>query len=45
MADSVLATGWYYLSDTEPGFKMNLDKTEEIYFVDPKPILVKEHFD
>ena len=45
MADSVLATGWYYLSDTAPGFKMNLDKTEEIYFVDPKPILVKEHFD
>ena len=45
IADSVLATGWYYISDTEPGFKMKLDKTEEIYFVDPKPILVKDHFD
>jgi preprotein translocase subunit SecD len=45
IADYVLATGWYYLSDTEPGFKIKLDKSEEIYFVHPKPILVKEHFD
>lgn len=45
IADSILATGWYYLSETEPGFKMKLDKSEEFYFVDPKPILVKEHFD
>jgi preprotein translocase subunit SecD len=45
IADYVLATGWYNLSDTEPGFKRKLDKSEEIYFVDPKPILVKEHFD
>ena len=43
--DSTLATGWYYILETENGFKRQLDKTEEFYFIDPKPILVKEHFD
>ena len=42
--DSVLATGWYYIIETENGFKRQLDKTEEFYFIDPKPILVKEQF-
>lgn len=43
--DSVLTTGWYYITDNETGFERRLDKSEEMYFVDPKPILVKEHFD
>lgn len=43
--DSTLVTGWYYILDNENGFKRQLDKTEEFYFVDPKPILLKKHFD
>ena len=43
--DSVLATGWYYIIEAETGFKRQLDKTEEFYFIDPKPILIKEQFD
>lgn len=42
--DSVLATGWYYIVDYDNGFKRQLDKTDEFYFVDPKPIVVKGHF-
>ena len=44
MKDSLLVTGWYYIVDNENGFKRQLDKTDEYYFIDPKPILVKEHF-
>lgn len=43
--DSVLATGWYYITENETGFKRQLDKSDEIYYIDPKPIIVKEHFD
>ena len=43
--DSVLATGWYHIVDDENGFKRQLDKSEIFYFIDPNPILVKEHFD
>jgi len=43
--DSTLVTGWYYIVDNENGFKRQLDKMEEFYFIDPKPILVKGHFD
>ena len=42
--DSTLVTGWYYIVDNETGFKRQIDKMEEFYFIDPKPILVKEHF-
>ena len=45
MQDSILVTGWYYILGNENGFKRQLDKTEIIYYIDPKPILVKEHFD
>ena len=43
--DSILATGWYYIVDGENGFKRQIDKQDEFYFIDPKPIVVKEHFD
>jgi preprotein translocase subunit SecD len=42
--DSTLATGWYHVLENENGFKRQLDKTEKFYFIDPNPILVKEHF-
>ncbi len=44
LADSTLVTGWYYILSTEDGFKRELDKTDEFYFIDPKPIVIKEHF-
>jgi len=45
LTDSILVSGWYYIIETDNGFKRQLDKSEEFYFVDPKPILVKDHFD
>jgi hypothetical protein len=45
LTDSILVSGWYYIIETDNGIKRQLDKSEEFYFVDPKPILVKEHFD
>ena len=45
LQDSTLVTGWYYIIDMENGFGRQLDKSDEFYFIDPKPILVKEHFD
>ena len=45
LQDSTLATGWYYILENGDGFKRQLDKTGEFYFIDPKPIVVKEHFD
>jgi preprotein translocase subunit SecD len=37
--DSTLQSGWYYVSENETGYKKKLDKTEEIYFIDPTPII------
>jgi len=44
LADSTLVTGWYYIVSNEDGFKRQLDKTDDFYFVNPKPIVVKKHF-
>ena len=43
--DSILVTGWYYIIDEDNGFERQLDKTDKFYFIDPKPIVVKEHFE
>lgn len=45
LKDSSLVTGWYYVTDSSDGFKRQLDKTDVFYFIDPKPILIKCHFD
>jgi preprotein translocase subunit SecD len=42
LADSMLMTGWYYLSDTDSEFVRQLDKTDEFYAVNPFPILTAE---
>jgi preprotein translocase subunit SecD len=44
LKDSILVTGWYYIIDTDNGFKRQLDKSLEFYFIDPKPIVVKDNF-
>ena len=42
--DSTLATCWYYIIETNNGFKIQLDKATEFYFIDPRPIVTKENF-
>jgi len=42
--DSTLATGWYFIVENEKGIKRRLEKTDEYYFIDPNPILLKKHF-
>ncbi len=39
-----LYTGWYYLSDTPNGYKRQLDKSTEIYFLDRTPITTAKNF-
>jgi hypothetical protein len=43
--DSVLRTGWYYISDNETNYKRQLDKTSEFYFIDPNVIVPVQQFD
>lgn len=40
-----LETGWYHIVDKENRFKRQLDKTDEFFFIDPKPIIIKTYFD
>ena len=40
---TILSTGWYYLADTDNGFKRQLDKSIEKYFIDPKPIVTAKN--
>jgi preprotein translocase subunit SecD len=44
LKDSSLATGWYYVNEGKSGLKRQLDKSDEFYYIDPKPIVVKENF-
>ncbi len=41
---STLKTGWYYIKDKKTNFKRQLDKTSELYFIDPKVIVPVEQF-
>lgn len=45
LTDSLLVSGWYYITENNNGFKRVLDQTDEVYFVNPKPILIKEYFE
>ena len=44
LEDSTLVTGWYYINDTKKGFERKLDKSNQSYFIDPKPIVIKDNF-
>jgi hypothetical protein len=43
--DSVLTTGWYFLSDTSTGYKRQLFKSGESYYIAPIPIVTAANFD
>jgi len=44
LSDSSLVTGWYYINESGEGFERKLDKSDEIYFIDPKPIVTECNF-
>jgi|GEM_PF-1582099 len=43
--DSMLKTGWYYITDQETKFKRRLDKSSEFYFIDPNVIVPLRQFE
>ena len=43
-SDSILSTGWYRVVDSIHGFKRQLDKTSQHYFIDPNPITTTKNF-
>ena len=42
--DSILKTGWYYVTDQQTNFKRQLDKTSEFYFIIPDVIIPVSQF-
>lgn len=42
--DSVLATGWYYVTEKGKGFERKLDKSDETFYLNPMPIAVQNNF-
>lgn len=40
---TVLYTGWYYVVDTPNNYKRQLDKSDETYYLDPKPIVTAKN--
>jgi len=44
-SDSTLQTGFYFINDTTTSVKRQLIKTNEVYKIDPTPILTAKNFD
>lgn len=44
-SDSTLYTGFYFIKDTATSFKRQLIKTNDIYYIDPTPIVTAKNFD
>jgi hypothetical protein len=42
--DSVLTTGWYYVTEKSKGFERKLDKSDETFYLNPMPIAVQDNF-
>ncbi|MEQ1732687.1 MAG: hypothetical protein ABL940_03385 [Bacteroidia bacterium] len=42
--NTILCTGWYYIVDVESGFKRQLDKSSDTFFIYPKPIVIAANF-
>jgi hypothetical protein len=40
---TVLYTGWYYVVDSSKGYGRQLEKSDETYFLDPKPIVTSKN--
>jgi preprotein translocase subunit SecD len=37
--DSLLKTGWYFISDTPNSYQRQLDKDSKTYFINPRPLI------
>lgn len=44
-SESILYTGFYFIKDTTISLKRQLIKTNDIYDIDPTPIVTAKHFD
>jgi preprotein translocase subunit SecD len=42
--NTILTTGWYYVTPKGKGIKQQLDKSNEIYFLDKHPIVTARNF-
>ena len=42
--DSILITGWYYIVDSDSGYRRQLEMDTLFYFIDPTPIVSVKHF-
>lgn len=43
ISDSTLKTGWYYIIDTDNGYKRQLDQDTTFYFINPTPIITAKN--
>ena len=41
---TTIYTGWYYVVDSDNGFKRQLDKSTDTFFIDPNPIVTAKNF-
>ena len=39
-----LETGWYYIVDNDNNFQRQLDKSNDTFFIDPRPIVTAKNF-
>ncbi len=44
-SDTILQTGWYYVVDSNNGYRRQLNKDTIFYFIDPIPIVTVEKLD
>ena len=44
-SDTVLKTGWYYVSDQETNFKRQLYKSSDFFYINPDAIVTVENFE
>ena len=40
----LLVTGWYYITEQPNNYKRQADKTNQVYYIDPDPIITVKHF-
>lgn len=43
LKDSVLVTGWYYVTSDSTGFARKENKGEDVFHIDPRPIAVTDN--
>jgi preprotein translocase subunit SecD len=44
ITDSTLQTGWYYIIETNNGYRRQVGESQVYYFIDPTPIVISKNF-